>query len=123
MPLYLISIGTRPLCLIHLVAWDCMRHLKLLWQSFCVSSFSLCSQLLSTFSGSTITLSSIPDEELAISCLSAVLFCALVPEVPASQLSKAKWLFQSQLDVCQSNSLLSSCSFCDQTRICAISSQ
>ena len=88
----------------------------------CVSSFALCSQLLSTFSGSPITLSSIPGEELAIAHLSVLPSGTSVPEVPASQLSEAKWIFQFQLDVRQSNSLLSSCSLHDQARIRAISS-
>ena len=88
----------------------------------CISSFALCSQLLSTFSGSTITLSSIPGEELAIAHLSALLSGTSVPEVPDSQLSEAQRIFQSQLDACQSNSLLSSCSLRDQARIRAISS-
>ena len=37
----------------------------------CVSSFTLCSELLSTYSGSSIPISSIPGKELAISRLSA----------------------------------------------------
>ena len=88
----------------------------------CVSSFALCSQLLSSFSGYSITLSSIPGEELAIAHLSASLSGTLEPEVPASQLSEAQRIFQSQLDPCQSNSLWSSCSLRDQARIHAISS-
>ena len=88
----------------------------------CVSSSALCSQLLSTFSGGSVTLSSIPGEELAIARLSALLSGASVPEVSASQLSEAQLIFQFHLDTCQSNSLLSSCSLCDQARIRAISS-
>ena len=88
----------------------------------CVSSFALCSQLLSSFSGYSITLSSIPGKELAITCLSASFSGTPVPEVPASQLSEAQRIFQSQLDACQSNSLLSSCSLRDQARIRTISS-
>ena len=42
--------------------------------------------------------------------------------MPASRLSEAQRIFQFQLDVCQFNSLLSSCSLRDQARICAISS-
>ena len=88
----------------------------------CISSSALCSQLLSTFSGGSVTLSSIPGEELAIARLSASLSGASVPEVSASQLSEAQQIFQFHLDTCQSNSLLSSCSLRDQARICAISS-
>ena len=88
----------------------------------CVSSFALCSQLWFSFSGYSITLSSIPGEELANTPLSASLSGTPVPEVPASQVSEAQWIFQSQLDACQSNSLLSSCSLCVQARIRAISS-
>ena len=71
----------------------------------CVSSFALYSQLLSSFSGYSITLSSILSEELAIISLSALLSGTPVPGVPASQLSEAQWIFQSQLVAFQSNSL------------------
>ena len=87
-----------------------------------VSSFALCSQLMSFFLGYAITLSSILGEELAIAHLSASLSGTPVPDVPASQLSEAQRIFQSQLDACQSNSLFSSCSLRYQARICAISS-
>ena len=85
----------------------------------CISSFALCSQLLSTYSGSSIPISSIPGKELAISCL---LSGTPIMEVPASQFSEAQRLYQFQLDTCQSSSLLSSCSLRDQARIRAISS-
>ena len=55
----------------------------------CVSSSAFCSQLLSSFSGDSATLSSVPGEELAIAHLSALLSGTPVPEVPASQLSEA----------------------------------
>ena len=88
----------------------------------CISSFALCSQLLSAYSGSSISISSIPGKELAISCLSALLSGTPIMEVPASQFSEAQRLYQFQLDTCQSSSLLSSCSLRDQARIRAISS-
>ena len=84
----------------------------------CVSSFALCSQHLSSyylvfyswrgacyrsFVCFTFWYSSVRG-----TCLSAI--------------SEAQRIFQSQLDVCQSNSLLSSCSLRDQARIHAISS-
>ena len=71
---------------------------------------------------STISISSIPGKELAISCLSALLSGTPIMEVPASQFSEAQRLYQFQLDTCQSSSLLSSCSLRDQARIRAISS-
>ena len=52
----------------------------------CVNSFALCFQHLSSVSGYSITLSSIPGEELAIARLFASLSGTPVPEVPASQL-------------------------------------
>ena len=75
-----------------------------------------------SFSGDSVTLSSVLGEELAIAHLSALLSDASVPEVSASQLSDAQWIFQFHLNTCQSNSLLSSCSLRDQARIHAISS-
>ena len=65
----------------------------------CVSSSALCSQLLSTFSGDSATLPSVPGEELAIARLSALLSGAAVPEVSASQLSEAQQIFQFHLSV------------------------
>ena len=62
----------------------------------------------------------IPGEELAVTHLSTLLSGTPVPEVPACQLSEAQRIFQFQLDVCQFNSLLSSCSLRDQARIRAI---
>ena len=88
----------------------------------CISSFALCSQLLSTYSGSSISISSIPGKEFAISCLSTLLSGTPIIEVPASQFSEAQRLYQFQLDTCQSSSLLSSCLLRDQARIRAISS-
>ena len=88
----------------------------------CISSFALCSQLLSAYSGSSISISFIPGKELAISCLSALLSGTPIMEVPASQFSEAQRLYQFQLDTCHSSSLLSSCSLRDQARIRAISS-
>ena len=54
--------------------------------------------------------------------LSTLLSGTPIPEVPASRLSEAQRIFQFQLDICQFNSLLSSCSLHDQARIHAISS-
>ena len=88
----------------------------------CVSSFTLCSDLLSTYCGASISISSIPGKDIATSCLSALLSGTPVLEVPASQFSKAQRLYQFQLDTYQSNLLLSSCSLRDQARIRAISS-
>ena len=90
--------------------------------SSCVSSFTLCSNLLSTYCGASISISSIPGKDIATSCLSASLSGTPVLEVPASQFSKAQQFYQFQLDTYQSNLLLSSCSLCDQARIRAISS-
>ena len=124
MPLYLISLGSRPLCLVRLVAWACVRHLELLRQPFGLLHQFFCT-LLSAFVylfRVYYYLVSILGKELAIACLSALLSGTPVPEVPTSRLSKIQQIFQSHLDACQSNSLLSSCSLRDQIRICAISS-
>ena len=51
----------------------------------CVSSFVLCFQLLSTFSGGPVIAPSIPGEELAVTHLSTLLSGTPVPEVPASR--------------------------------------
>ena len=89
----------------------------------CVSSFTLCSNLLSTYCGASISISSIPGKDIATSgCLSASLSGTPVLEVSASQFSKAQQFYQFQLDTYQSNLLLSSCSLRDQARIRAISS-
>ena len=76
---------------------------------------------MSTYCGASISISSIPWKDIA-TCLSASLSGTPVLEVPALQFSEAQRLYQFQLDTCQSNLLLSSCSLRDQARIRAISS-
>ena len=66
--------------------------------------------------------SSISGKELTISPLSGLLSGTPVLELSASQFSEVQWLYQYQLDTCQSRSLLSSCSLHDQARIRAVSS-
>ena len=109
--------ATLPCSLGGLGLREAFRASSVAFLGCCVSSSALCSQLLSTFSGDSVTLSSVPGEELAIARLSGLLSGASVPEVSASQLSEAQRIFQFHLDTCQSNSLLSSCSLCDQARI------
>ena len=125
-PPFLISPGFRLPCLVPLHGGlglrGAHRASSAAFLGCCISSFALCSQLLSAYSGSSISISSIPGKELAISCLSALLSGTPIMEVPASQFSEAQRLYQFQLDTCQSSSLLSSCSLRDQARIRAISS-
>ena len=87
------SLGGLGLC-------EVSRAFPVAFLGCCVSSFALCFQLLSSFLGYSFTLSSIPGEELAIARLSASLSGTPVPVVPASQLSEAQRIFQSQLDAC-----------------------